>query len=85
MRAVDGHERRALERGLDLAREITYFRGHLFEVRGLVEERRSKELKDAGASDQAEAAKKRALDAFEKSMSIQAEVIQKAIPDEGAK
>jgi hypothetical protein len=57
----------------------------LFEVRGLVEERHGKQLKDSGASVEAEAAKKRALDAFEKSMTIQAEVIQKAVPDEDAK
>ena len=35
----------AIERGLGDAREATYFRGHLFEVRGLVEERREKALR----------------------------------------
>jgi len=67
-----------VDRGLDLAKETTYFRGHLFEVRGLVEERRSKSLKEKGEDDKAEAAKKRALDAFETSMTIQAEVIKSA-------
>jgi tetratricopeptide (TPR) repeat protein len=74
-----------VERGLGLARETTYFRGHLFEVRGLVEERRSKSLAEQGQGDTAEQAKKRALDAFEKSMTIQAEVIKKAVPEEDAK
>lgn len=69
---------RDVERGLELAKETTYFRGHLFEVRGLVEERLGKSLKDKGESAAAEEAKKRALDAFEKSMAIQAEVIEKA-------
>ena len=67
-----------VERGLALAEETTYFRGHLFEIRGLVEERLGKELQSKGDASGAEAAKKRALDAFEKSMSIQAEVIERA-------
>jgi tetratricopeptide (TPR) repeat protein len=67
-----------VDKGLELAKETTYFRGHLFEVRGLVEERRSKGLKDKGEVDKAEAAKKRALDAFETSMTIQSEVIKSA-------
>ena len=67
-----------VERGLELARETTYFRGHLFEVRGLVDERLAKELDAKGDKAGAEAAKKRALDAFEKSMAIQADVIERA-------
>ena len=31
--------KQSVARGLELAREISYFRGHLFEVRGLVDER----------------------------------------------
>jgi hypothetical protein len=64
-----------VDRGLDHAREVTYFRGHLFEVRGLVEERRSKQLRERGDTAAADAAKKRALDAFEQSMEIQGQVI----------
>lgn len=67
-----------VDRGLDLAKETTYFRGHLFEVRGLVDERLGKSLHVKGDQAGAEAAKKRALDAFEKSMAIQAEVIERA-------
>lgn len=76
---------REVERGLSLAKETTYFRGHLFEVRGLVEERSSKALKEKGDEPAAEQAKKRALDAFEKSMAIQAEVIRKATAPEDAR
>jgi tetratricopeptide (TPR) repeat protein len=67
-----------VERGLQLAKETTYFRGHLFEIRGLVEERLAKSLEAKGEKAAAEEAKKRALDAAEKSMAIQAEVIEKA-------
>lgn len=72
-------------KGLELARETTYFRGHLFEVRGHVEERRAKQLRDQGDSPGADAAKKRALEAFEQAMSIQEEVIRAAVPEEDAK
>ncbi len=74
-----------IERGLEQAREVTYFRGHLFEVRGLVEERRAKQLRESGGSAGADSAKKRALDAFEQSMEIQAEVIENTLGDAGDK
>ena len=76
---------RDVDRGLELATETTYFRGHLFEVRGLTEERSSKSSKEKGDAKAAEEAKQRALDAFEKSMSIQAEVIQRATTPEDAR
>ena len=69
-----------LKQGLDLAREATYFRGHLYEVRGLVEERRSKDLSAKGESGAAETAKQRALEAFEESMKIQEQVIKSTVP-----
>jgi tetratricopeptide (TPR) repeat protein len=69
-----------LAAGLGLAPDRTYFRGHLFEVRGLVEERRSKALHASGDEAGAEAARTRALGAFEQAMAIQAEVIQRALP-----
>jgi len=71
---------RHLQQGLDLARETTYFRGHLYEVRGLVEERRSKELSAKGDKGAAETAKQRALGAFEESMKIQEQVIKNTVP-----
>lgn len=70
-----------IDQGLELAKEVTYFRGHLFEVRGMVEERRSKAEDEKGDKTAAEASKKRALEAFEQAMSIQDQVIKQAIPD----
>jgi hypothetical protein len=66
-------------RGKELAVERGYFRGHLFETEGLIEERRAKALK---ASDPvaASAAEKRAMSAFEEAMAIQGSVIQGAAP-----
>lgn len=66
--------------GLEQAKETSYFRGHLFEVRGLVEERRSKQLAEAGDASAAAAAKQRALTAFEASMDIQEKVIEQNLP-----
>jgi len=66
--------------GLRLVPEPSYFRGHLVEVRGLAEERRSKALLAAGDATRAEAAKQRALAAFREAMEIQAAVIERTAP-----
>ena len=71
---------RDIQEGLSNAKETTYFRGHLFEVKGLVAERRAKKLADDGDEEGAKAAKAAALDAFEQSMKIQSEVIEKTLP-----
>lgn len=67
---------RHLDRGLALVPTPTYFRGHLFEVRGLVEERNASRLEKSGEAAQAARAKARALEALETAMKIQAEVIE---------
>jgi hypothetical protein len=69
-----------LDAGLTNARDSSYFRGHLFEVRGLVEERRAKALSSTGRGEEAEKARERSLSAYEEAMRIQAEVIQRAAP-----
>jgi len=74
---------RDIEGGLELAKEITYFRGHLFEVQGLVHDRRAKALKESGKQQEAEEAKEQALSAYERSMGIQAKVIEEALEGKG--
>ena len=66
--------------GLERARASTYFRGHLFEVRGLLEERREKALRAKGNGQEADQARSRSLNAYEEAMKIQAEVIGSAAP-----
>ena len=66
--------------GLEHAKAPSYFRGHLFEVRGLVEERREKALRGSGRGQEADQARDRSLDAYEEAMKIQAEVIGSAAP-----
>lgn len=73
-----------IDLGLAHAAGDTYFRGHLFEVRGLIEEARSRALADGGSKDAAEAARKRALVALEEAIGIQDRVIRKALSDGGA-
>jgi hypothetical protein len=65
--------------GLEHARARTYFRGHLFEVRGLLEERREKALRVKGHGQEADRARERSLGAYEEAMKIQAQVIEKSI------
>jgi tetratricopeptide (TPR) repeat protein len=71
---------RALDQGLALVPETSYFRGHLFEVRGLVEERRAKALAALGDKAAAGAAGERALAAFQEAMRLQTAVIEAAAP-----
>jgi tetratricopeptide (TPR) repeat protein len=71
---------RSVGAGLELTPEPTYFRGHLFEVRGLLEERHAEALGKAGKTEEAKQARERALSAFEEAMRIQKHVIEGAAP-----
>jgi len=68
--------------GLAHAREPNYFRGHLLETEGLVEERHAKALEtsDPAAAD---AIRRRAIGLLEQAMDVQAGVIERAKVDAG--
>jgi len=70
--------------GLELATAEDYFRGHLLETEGLVEERRAQALlaKDPPA---AATAKARAIALLEEAMTVQARVIDGAAPSASAR
>jgi hypothetical protein len=68
---------RDLALGLEAARDTTYFRGRLFEVRGLLEERRAKAHEAKGDVSSAKKAREAAVQAFEEAVRIQ-ELVQKA-------
>ena len=76
---------RDVDVGLTLARERSYFRGHLLEVRGLVAERHGKALAKSG--DLAGAAKARldAMKAYEEAIAVQDDVIKRGVSDGGLK
>jgi tetratricopeptide (TPR) repeat protein len=74
---------RDVDQGLALAPKPTHFRGHLFEMRGLVHEREAKALDAQGDAPGAAKAKAKALDAFEMAIKIQDQVITEALGDAG--
>lgn len=74
-----------VDQGLVRAPSVSYFRGHLLEVRGLVEERLAKDLALKGDAPGAAAAKDRAMRAYEDAILIQDEVIKKGTLDGGNK
>jgi len=73
----------SVERGLSFAKAPGYFRGHLLETSGLVDEALSKSLADAGKSREAEVARARALKALEEAIAMQATVIERALGADG--
>jgi hypothetical protein len=64
--------------GLGHAREPSYFRGHLLETEGLVEERHAKALERDGDQAGAAAIRKRAIELLEQAMAVQSGVIERA-------
>jgi hypothetical protein len=77
------HAAADVREGLDEVRGPTYFRGHLLEVSGLVEEARAKGLADAGDPDGAARARARAVQLFEDAVRVQQTVIERALSDGG--
>ena len=66
----------AVKSGLAHAPEPTYFRGHLVEVDGLVEEARAAGLADAGKPEEAARAREKAIQLLEEVVRIQDQVIR---------
>lgn len=73
----------AVKSGLEHAAEPTYFRGHLVEVQGLVEEARAARLADAGNAAEAARARERAIQLLEEVVKIQDQVIQRSLGKDG--
>lgn len=75
----------AVNQGLAHAPSPTYFRGHLLEVQGIVEEARAAELADAGKKDDSAKARARAIELLQEAVRVQEQVIGRALGDGGAK
>jgi len=73
----------ALRAGLEHAPEPTYFRGHLLEVSGIMEEVRAASLADAGMTDNAAAARSRAIGLLNEAVRIQDQVVSRSLGDGG--
>ena len=69
----------AAKRGLAHAPDVSYFRGHLVEVQGLVEEARAALLSDAGKPEEATRARAQAILLLEDVVRIQDQVIQRSL------
>ncbi|MFS8069973.1 MAG: hypothetical protein ACMG6S_26715 [Byssovorax sp.] len=74
---------REIEAGLAYAVTPTHFRGHLFEVKGVVLERRIAALKEMGDGAGAERVKGEAISAFNEAIEIQNKVIEGALQGAG--
>lgn len=74
----------AVKNGLTHVAEATYFRGHLVEVQGLVEEARAAQLADAGNAAEAAKAREHAIQLLEEVVKIQDQVIQRSLADGSA-
>jgi len=72
-----------VEAGLQHATDPTYFRGHLLEVFGIVEEARTAELLDGGRAAEADKARAHALALLREAVDIQEAVIARVL-DGGA-
>jgi hypothetical protein len=80
----DGADR-DVRAGLDHAPESTYFRGHLLEVAGRVEEGRAGAAADAGKKDEAARARARSVDLLEQAVRVQQQVIERSLTDGGTR
>ncbi len=74
---------RAVQAGLEHAHEPTYFRGHLLEVRGVIEEARAAALADAGDTAGAAAARARAIALLDQVVRIQEQVVARSLAGDG--
>jgi hypothetical protein len=76
---------RDVRAGLAHAPDPTYFRGHLLEVAGRIEEGRSGAAADAGRRDEAARARARSVDLLEQAVRVQEQVIERALADGGSR
>ncbi len=74
---------KAVKAGLGYAPDATYFRGHLLEVEGVIEEARAADLSDAGKKDDAQRARARAIALLQEAVKVQEQVIGRALGDGG--
>ena len=74
---------RDVEAGLLGVQGPTYFRGHLLEVEGRIEEARAERLADRGHPEEASRAKTRAVTLLEQAVHVQEQVIDRALADGG--
>ena len=68
-----------VDAGLEHAGAPTYFRGHLLEVQGIIEEARAARFADAGRPDEAARARQKAVEVLRQAVDVQDQVIQRTL------
>lgn len=74
---------RDIEEGLKRAPKVSFFEGHLIEIRGVIAQRRAKELGEKGDKTGAERERRKAFEDFDRAVQIQDKVIERLLPDGG--
>lgn len=80
---VDGASREVRE-GMTHAPDTTYFRGHLLEVDGIVEEARGVNLADAGKREEAQKARRHAIERLREAVEVQERVVAASLASQDA-
>ena len=80
---VNGASREVRE-GMTHAPDATYFRGHLLEVDGIVEEARGANLADAGKREEAQKARARAIERLREAVEVQENVVTTSLASQDA-
>lgn len=75
---VDGASRDVRE-GMTHAQDTTYFRGHLLEVDGIVEEARGTKFADAGKREEARNARAHAIERLREAVEVQEKVVSTSL------
>lgn len=73
----------AVQKGLSHASGDTYFKGHLVEVQGLIEEARAARFADAGNAAEASKSREKAIQLLEEVVRIQDQVIRSSLGKDG--
>ena len=74
---------RDIERGLARAPKVSFFEGHLIEIRGVIAQERARKLAAEGDKPGAERERRKAFEHFDRAVQIQDKVIERLLPDAG--
>jgi len=76
---------RDVQQGLLRAPKVSFFEGHLIEVRGVIEQKRAKALSEKGDKEASERERRKAFEDFDQAVRLQDQVIDRLLPDAGGR
>jgi hypothetical protein len=74
-----------IQQGLLRAPKVSFFEGHLVEVRGVIEQKRAKLMADKGDKEASERERRKAFEDFDRAVRTQDQVIDRLLPDAGGR